>query len=154
MKKKKIGSAIDGYLETLRKGTKKENKLKKSKTSKVKKLESQEVKKSKLSEVKKSRTSELKESKTSKVINFHTSKLPKYRTLIKLSILLRQDQLDSLENITREIMQHRKKGNKKERITKNTILRAYIDALKDLTVKTNNIPDEAELLKRIKEVIK
>jgi aminoglycoside phosphotransferase family enzyme len=89
------------------------------------------------------------------VQNFRTSELPKFKTFeVKLSILLRQDQLDFLEKTTREIMATRAGVTKKERITKNTILRAYIDAVKGFSVDIKNIPDETELLRRIREKIK
>jgi len=89
-----------------------------------------------------------------KVQESRTSEVPKFRTFeVKLSILLREDQLEILEKLTREIMANRDSTNKRERITKNTILRAYIDALKDLDIGKENIADEAELLRRIKERI-
>lgn len=50
-------------------------------------------------------------------------------------------------------MDNRKKGNKAERITKNTILRVYIDVLKELNFDKENISDEAELLRRLKRRI-
>lgn len=90
-----------------------------------------------------------------KVQKFRTSEVPKFKTFeVKLSILLRQDQLDFLEKTTRGIMATRTEVTKKERITKNTILRAYIDAVKEFSVDIKNIPDEKELLRRIREKIK
>jgi len=92
--------------------------------------------------------------KAEKVQESRISEVPKFRTFeVKLSILLREDQLDTLEKLTREIMANRDSTNKRERITKNTILRAYIDALGDLEIDKENIVDEAELLRRIKERI-
>lgn len=90
----------------------------------------------------------------SKLINSKTTEVPKFRTFeVKLSILLRENQLDFLEKLTREIMSSRNSGNKKERITKNTIIRTLIDTLKDLEINKTNIPDENELFKRIREKI-
>ncbi|MBA7501042.1 MAG: hypothetical protein GH144_10340 [Clostridia bacterium] len=91
---------------------------------------------------------------SSEPINFHTPAVPKFRSFeVKLSILLRENQLGFLEKLTREIMTSRDSGNKKERITKNTIIRTLIDALKDLDINKTNIPNETELLKRIREKI-
>jgi hypothetical protein len=59
-----------------------------------------------------------------------------------------------MEKLTKEIMAGRDSANKKERITKNTILRAHIDAPGGLDIGKENIADEAELLRRIKEMIK
>lgn len=89
---------------------------------------------------------------TSEVEKFRISHVPKFRTFeVKLSVLLTQDQLDFLEKFTRNIMINRDRDNKRERITKNTIIRAYIDALKDLDIDINNIPDQETLLQRLKE---
>ena len=92
--------------------------------------------------------------KSSELTNSNTTEVPKFRSFeVKLSILLRENQLDFLEKLTRQIMTSRDSGNKKERITKNTILRTLIDALKDLDINKTNIPNETELLKRIREKI-
>lgn len=81
-----------------------------------------------------------------------TSEVPKFKTFeVKLSILLREDQLDFLEKFVRNIMISRDSSNKRERITKNTVIRACIDTLKDLDVDINNIPDEETLIQRVKE---
>ena len=89
---------------------------------------------------------------TSEVEKSRISRVPKFRTFeVKLSVLLTQDQLDFLEKFTRNIMINRDRDNKRERITKNTIIRAYIDALKDLDIDINNIPDQETLLQRLKE---
>lgn len=76
------------------------------------------------------------------------SELPKFRTLVKHTVFLSQDQIDRLHTLERAIMRGRKSGS--ERITKNTILRCYIEALNDLNFDTKNISDEKELLSRIK----
>ncbi|HAW50585.1 TPA: hypothetical protein DCX16_06525 [bacterium] len=88
------------------------------------------------------------EVKEDKVI---TSKLPKFRTFeIKLSILLKNSQLEFLNRLERKIMLNRSSYNKKERVTKNSIIRACIDAISSLEIDISEIPDERELLKRIK----
>lgn len=91
---------------------------------------------------------------SSELTNSRTTKVPKFKSFeVKLSILLRENQLDFLEKLIREIMTSRNSGNKKERITKNTVIRTLIDALKDLEINKTNIPDETELFKRIREKI-
>jgi hypothetical protein len=83
------------------------------------------------------------------------TRVPKYQQLdVKLYVLLRDDQLEFLARLTREIMKNRASEYKIERITKNTIIRALIDNLKELELDVRNIPDEAELAKRISDAIK
>lgn len=91
---------------------------------------------------------------SSEVTKFTSSAIPKFRSFkVKLSVLLREDQLSFLEKLIREIMTNRNKTNRKERITKNTIIRSLIDVLRNLEVDKTNIADEAELLKRIRQRI-
>jgi hypothetical protein len=138
-----------------------------SETSEVPEFETSEVKKFKTSKDRKSKTSEVPKlstsggpkfkaletpkSKTSEVAKFVTSEVPKFLTFEKLSILIREDQLDLLTRLERSILRSRDKAHRKERITKNSILRAYIDALAELDLDLENISDEEELLRRIKE---
>ncbi len=83
------------------------------------------------------------------------TRVPKYRQLdVKLYVLLRDDQLEFLARLTREIMKNRTSEFKIERITKNTIIRALIDNLSELTLDVQDIPDEAELTKRIADAIR
>jgi hypothetical protein len=97
---------------------------------------------------------EVQKSITSELPNLETSLLPKFKSFeVKLSILLREDQLEFLEKLIREIMNKRDSNNKKERITKNTILRACVDVLSKLDLDKVNISDEKELLKRIQDRI-
>ena len=96
--------------------------------------------------VQKSETSEV----PSQVQNLRSSEVPKFRTFeVKLSILLRDDQLEFLEKLTRDIMANRDSASKRERITKNTILRACVDVLNGVIFDTTDIPDEEELRRRI-----
>jgi len=82
------------------------------------------------------------------------TRVPKYQQLdVKLYVLLRDDQLEFLARLTREIMKNRTSEHKIERITKNTIIRALIDNLSELTLDVQDIPDEAELTKRIADAI-
>lgn len=90
------------------------------------------------------------EKESSGVQKLSTSKVPKFETFeIKLSILLRGDQLEFLEKLTREVMKKRDRANRQERITKNTVVRACIDTLREVEFDTANIPDEGELRRRI-----
>lgn len=91
---------------------------------------------------------------SSDLIKSGTTEVPKFRTFeVKLSTLLREDQLHFLEKLTRQIMANRDSDNKKERITKNTIIRVLIDALKDLDIDKKNICNETELFKRIRDKV-
>jgi len=97
---------------------------------------------------------EIQKSITSELSNLETSVVPKFKSFeVKLSILLREDQLEFLEKLTREIMSKRDSNNKRERITKNTALRACVDVLRKLDIDKVNISDEKELLKRIQDRI-
>ncbi len=79
--------------------------------------------------------------------------LPKFKTFeVRLTSLLREDQLEFLEKLTREIQKNRTPEYRKERITKNTIIRVFIDAFMEKKLDTSNIPDEETLLKRIKQI--
>jgi hypothetical protein len=76
-------------------------------------------------------------------------KIPKFQTYeIKLTLRLRENQLEFLSRFEREIMKNRSPVNRRERITKNSILRAMIDAFGSLSIETNEIGDEDELKKR------
>ncbi len=82
---------------------------------------------------------------------FKSIRMPKFKTFeVKLSILLREDQLEYLTNLERQIMKNRSSQNKKERITKNSIIRAYIDILSSVEFDKLEIKDEAELLRRLR----
>lgn len=90
------------------------------------------------------------ENRSSEVQKVVTSKGPKFETFeVKLSILLRGDQLEFLEKLTREVMKKRDRANRQERITKNTVVRACLDAVREIEFDTANIPDEEELRRRI-----
>jgi hypothetical protein len=83
------------------------------------------------------------------------TRVPKYQQLdVKLYVLLRDDQLEFLARLTREIMKSRTSEFKIERITKNTIIRALIDNLSELMLDVQDISDEAELTKRIADAIR
>ncbi|HNS33547.1 MAG TPA: hypothetical protein PKN36_11345 [bacterium] len=78
-------------------------------------------------------------------------KLPKFQTFeVRLTSLLREDQLDFLEKLIRDIQKNRTREYRKERITKNTLIRVFIDAFMDSKIDISNIPDEDVLLERVK----
>jgi len=83
--------------------------------------------------------------------------LPKYETFdVKLTIRLNENQLNFLTTLEREIMKKRSSKNKKERITKNSIIRTLINAFEVNFSAFNpeEIPDEKELEKRISTILK
>ncbi len=81
----------------------------------------------------------------------------KYETFdVKLTIRLNEKQLNFLTALEREIMKRRSSKNKKERITKNSIIRTLINAFEGSSSGFNpsEIPDEKELEQRIKTILK
>jgi hypothetical protein len=79
---------------------------------------------------------------------------PKFETYeVKLTLRLKDDQLEFLSRLEREIMKSRSSVNRRERITKNSIIRAMIDAFINLRIDTNEISDEEELIKRLIKAI-
>ncbi|HDD64593.1 MAG TPA: hypothetical protein ENF61_00585 [Firmicutes bacterium] len=82
-------------------------------------------------------------------------RIPKFQTFeVRLTTLLREDQLEFLEKLVREIKKNRTAPYRKERITKNTLIRVFIDAFMHTKIDTRNIPDEETLLSRVMEKIK
>ena len=76
--------------------------------------------------------------------------IPKFQTFdIRLTSLLREDQLEFLEKLVRDIKKSRTAEFRKERITKNSIMRAFIDAFMDTDIDVKNIPDETVLRQRV-----
>jgi len=89
------------------------------------------------------------------LLNFKTLKVPNFKTFkVQLLARLTEKQLQSLSKLEATIMKGRSSKNRKERITKNSIIRASLDALDSLIVDTREIPDEATLLGRITQAIK
>lgn len=77
--------------------------------------------------------------------------VPKFKTFeIRLTSLLRENQLEFLEKLIRDIRKNRTPEYRKERITKNTLIRVFIDAFKDKEIDTVNIPDEEILLEGLR----
>ena len=68
---------------------------------------------------------------------------------VRLTVPVRPDQEELLTRIARTITQSRDREHRSQRITKATIIRAYIDALSTLAIDVDNISDEKVLLERI-----
>jgi hypothetical protein len=89
------------------------------------------------------------------IIEEKRENIPKYKTFeVRLTSLLREDQLEFLEKLIREIHKNREPQYRKERITKNTLIRVFIDAFKNVKFDIKNIPDEETLLERVLEKVK
>jgi len=81
-------------------------------------------------------------------------RIPKYKTFeVRLTSLLREDQLEFLEKLIRDIHKNREPQYRKERITKNTLIRVFIDAFRNVKFDLKNIPDEETLLERVLEKV-
>lgn len=87
-------------------------------------------------------------------LDFESEKLPKYKTLDVLTLRITNEDFEFLHNLEREIMKNRSKENRKERITKNTIMRAMLACFKNVKFNRENIPDENELRIRIMKGLK
>ncbi len=72
---------------------------------------------------------------------------------VRLTVPVRPDQEELLTRIVRTITQSRDRQHRSQRITKATIIRAYIDALSTLPLDINNITDEKILLGRVLDLL-
>jgi len=72
---------------------------------------------------------------------------------VRLTVPVRPDQEETLTRIVRTISQSRDRKHRKQRITKATIIRAYIDALSSIPIDLSNIPDEKEMLERLLSIL-
>lgn len=72
---------------------------------------------------------------------------------VRLTVPVRPDQEEVLSRMVRTISQTRSRENRSQRITKATLMRAYIDALSSLAIDLEEIPDEATLLDRLLEAM-
>lgn len=82
---------------------------------------------------------------------------PKFENYgIKLTVRLNEKQLDYLSSLEREIMKNRSSKNKRERITKNSIIRSLINVFEQNSsdLEKAEIADENELEKRIRKTLK
>ncbi|MCM8764649.1 MAG: hypothetical protein NC830_04745 [Candidatus Omnitrophica bacterium] len=81
--------------------------------------------------------------------------MPKFQTFeVRLTVPFTEEHLTFLDRLQREILKNRDHQHKKERITKNSIIRACIDAFRNVKLDLKNIPDEETLLERLKDRIK
>ncbi len=72
---------------------------------------------------------------------------------VRLTVPVRPDQEEVLSRMVRTISQTRSRQNRSQRITKATLMRAYIDALSSLAIDLEEIADEATLLDRLLEAM-
>ena len=108
-----------------------------------------------LSWIKKTEESSYVEAEDRESERVKNKEVPKYETYeVKLTVRLSEKHLNYLANLEREIMKKRSKENRKERITKNSIIRAMIDTFKTLTLEKTEIATEEELKTRLKESLK
>jgi hypothetical protein len=72
---------------------------------------------------------------------------------VRLTVPVRPDQEEVLTRIVRTISTNRSKNNRQQRITKASIIRAYIDAISSVTLDYDEITDEKEFIRRLSEAI-
>jgi hypothetical protein len=82
-------------------------------------------------------------SPTTEGTNLQTTEVPKYLTLVRKETRLRDDQLEQLTAITRQM--NRQRQGKGERITENTLIRIAVDLLLNQSSQLQGTT-EAELL--------
>ena len=75
---------------------------------------------------------------------------PKFRQMKPLEARLREDQVRFLDRFIKGIRDHRR-GNC-ERVTKNTVLRALVDVLREMEIDDRDIFTEEDLRQRFQEV--
>ena len=75
--------------------------------------------------------------------------VPKYAALEVLTLRISEDDLEFLRGLERDIMKRRSPGNRKERITKNTVVRAMLGCFRNVSFDRKEIPDEKELRARL-----
>ncbi len=72
---------------------------------------------------------------------------------VRLTVPVRPEQEEVLTRIVRTISTNRSKNNKQQRITKASVIRAYIDAMSAISLDFEEIPDEKEFTRRLLEAI-
>ena len=72
---------------------------------------------------------------------------------VRLTVPVRPDQEEVLTRIVRTISTNRSKNNRQQRITKASIIRAYIDAMSALSLDYDEIPDEKEFARRLTDIL-
>jgi hypothetical protein len=99
-------------------------------------------------------TSNTEKISSSEISQKEDKKVPKFQTYeVKLTLRLKEDQLEFLSRLEREIMKNRSSVNRRERITKNSIIRAMIDTFGNLSINISEIGSEDELVKRLIKAI-
>ena len=68
---------------------------------------------------------------------------------VRLTVPVRPDQEEALTRIVRTVSSSRSKNNRRQRITKASIIRAYIDAMSALPFDYSEIADENEFARRL-----
>lgn len=92
---------------------------------------------------------EVRESTSESVGQLATPLVPKFMTLVPVTARLTDEQVEWLDAAERRIM--RSRTRRRERITKNTLLRAAVSLLMALPWDHRDIADEEELVERLKE---
>lgn len=92
---------------------------------------------------------EVREAAPGSVRQLASGLVPKFMTLVPLTARLTEEQIDWLDATERRIM--RSRSRRRERITKNTLLRAAISLLMALPWDHREIADEEELVERLKQ---
>ena len=77
------------------------------------------------------------------------SSVPKYAALEVLTLRISEEDLEFLRGLERDIMKRRSSRNRKERITKNTVVRAMLGCFRNVRFDKREIPDEKELRARL-----
>lgn len=72
---------------------------------------------------------------------------------VRLTVPVRPDQEEILTRIVRTISTNRSKNNRQERITKASIIRAYIDVMSSLALDYDEIPNEKEFARKLLEAV-
>ena len=75
--------------------------------------------------------------------------VPKYAALEVLTLRISEEDLEFLRRLERDIMKGRSSRNRKERITKNTVVRAMLGCFRNVSFDKREIPDEKELRARL-----
>ncbi len=71
----------------------------------------------------------------------------------RITVPLKRSQLEMLANLERLIRKNRSLKSRKQRITKNAIIRACLDVLMKLDFDLKEIPDEVELARRMQGAV-
>ena len=74
---------------------------------------------------------------------------------IRMTLPLPSFTVDTLTKLEKDIFKKRSKENRaRVRVTKNSVARAWLKLLEDVTIDISNVADEEDLFKRMKKSIK